>query len=343
MTETDFEAYVENLYKYVPADATSSDRYMLEHNLITLPDEKLMIFAGALEIEHPKSMDAILAIVPRLNNYRMYGDVTSPDGLGRRLAADGTITIPKEALPYVDYSRVAAEYESKYKGAYTEDGYVYKTGDGEPEPRKYFVRIDLSSARLDQYGARYPLYLPASDCDFDDAMNVMGVDSLEECVLRDIEVSVESLPKDILPDHDESHSEIELYNELVKSLFELHKTYLHVPLFMAAVEIEQPDNVKGLLDIADNLRRYELIPDEYQGAEGYGEYLLYHSDQYNHRGNEKFEAFKDDVRDYIDFAAFGTDWMREHGVRLTDHGLLRRLDRPFPAEETQSPGMSMNQ
>lgn len=54
---------------------------------------------------------------------------TTPKELGVYLVESGEIEIHESAWPYLDYERVALEYEANNAGAYTSLGYVVKTGD----------------------------------------------------------------------------------------------------------------------------------------------------------------------------------------------------------------------
>ena len=123
------ESSVPNLNRYI------KDGYNLERlNQLALQINKMSnreaaIFSGALDMESVNGLEDVMSIANNLQNYELFQDVTTPRELGIYLVESGNVDIHKSAWLYLDYERVAAEYESNNGGAYTNLGYVLKSDD----------------------------------------------------------------------------------------------------------------------------------------------------------------------------------------------------------------------
>lgn len=123
------ESSVPNLNRYI------KDGYNLERlNQLALQINKMSnrdaaIFSGALDMESVNGLEDVMRIANNLQNYELFPDVTTPRELGIYLVESCNVDIHKSAWPYLDYERVAAEYESNNGGAYTNLGYVVRSDD----------------------------------------------------------------------------------------------------------------------------------------------------------------------------------------------------------------------
>lgn len=123
------ESSVPNLNRYI------KDGYNLERlNQLALQINKMSnrdaaIFSCALDMESVNGLEDVMSIANNLQNYELLPDVTTPRELGIYLVESGNVDIHKSAWPYLDYERVAAEYESNNGGAYTNLGYVVRSDD----------------------------------------------------------------------------------------------------------------------------------------------------------------------------------------------------------------------
>lgn len=330
---------IHNMGKYIPGSASVNEMNDLAREIALLTNEKAEIFSGALEIESPQNINDLWSILRRLDNYKLYRDVSTPMELGQLLVDNGEVDIHKSALPYVDYARVAADYDARRSGVYTPGGYVVKISDNEPVQQPYVVKVILCSLRLEACEGVYSLLLPASADDLNDAMEVMGVKSFEECDVVGLESAIEALNSRL-----SRNDEIELLNKLADKLSIILKDFHVYDTFQAAVEVEQPDTAYKILDIASHIDRYDLAPSYVSDAEGYGEYVLYDSWKFNNHDANTFDLFKDEVRPFINYQEYAKRKMRDDGVRETSFGFLCNTHKPFPeAEETQDYGMTMSQ
>ena len=320
---------VPNLKRYIASDATPQELLELERQVVVLTDKEAEIFSGALDIEAIDGMGDILRVLRRLDNYKLYDDISTPAQLGRMLVDTGAVYIPQSALPYVDLSRVAAKFEAEHSGAYTQSGYVLKVDDGEPAQRPYVVKVELSSPRLEACGATYSLLLPASSEElFFDAKAVLAVGALDECRVTGVETSVEAIARVGV-----RGNEIMALNELAAELSFILEDNEKYKTFCAAVEVEQPGSILWMTEIAVCLDDYTLLPLSINNADEYGRYLLYDSGE--------IEDFKDEVKDFIDYEEYGKYRIEEDDIRETGLGWLRRRYGSFPrAGETQ--GQDMN-
>ena len=319
---------VPNLKKYIPTSAMPQELRDLERRIIVLTDREAEILSGALDIEAVNGMEDIFRILRRLGNYELYNDVSTPAELGRMLVDTGKVEIHESALPYVDFTRVANEFESENGGTYTRRGYVVKVEDGVLMQRPHIVKLELSSPRISEYGAIYPLYLPAPSAELGEAMTVMAVGGFEECDIIGI-----FTPHESIFDISFEASEIEFLNHVIGEFYDITNDHKKYRTYCAVVEVEQPETVRQLLDILQTLDEYTLLPAGYDNADSYGRYILYDVDELDS------EDFKYEVKDFIDFQKYGEYRMEEDGVQQTSLGLLRNDREPF-ANTAQ--GMTMN-
>ena len=88
--------------------------------------EQCRIFEGALDAESINSLDDVIAIGERLEQYLLIPDVTTDRELGVYLVETGVTPFDESVWSYLDYSKIGSEYYSKHGGAYTTSGYVLR-------------------------------------------------------------------------------------------------------------------------------------------------------------------------------------------------------------------------
>lgn len=156
---TDVQSSVPNLKRYINEHDSLEQLNILGARIEKMSDRDAVIFSGALDMETVNGLDDVVRIANSLRNYELFPDVTTPKELGVYLVESGDVEIPESAWPYLDYERVAAEYESNNAGAYTNLGYVVKNGDnvgqtiaGEKQTIKFFCPLTIITYPSHEYG-----------------------------------------------------------------------------------------------------------------------------------------------------------------------------------------------
>jgi hypothetical protein len=84
------------------------------------------LFEGALNTESVNSLDDVIAIGERLDQYLFIPHVITDRELGMCLVNYGIMPFDEHVQPYLDYSRIGIEYYANHGGAYTAGGYVVR-------------------------------------------------------------------------------------------------------------------------------------------------------------------------------------------------------------------------
>jgi len=156
---TDVQSSIPNLKRYIHEHDSLEQLDILGSKLEKMSDRDAAIFSAALDIEAVNGLEDVLRLADSLGNYELFPDITTPKELGVYLVESGKVEIPKSAWPYLDYERVAVEYEANNAGAYTSLGYVVKTGDSleqtianEKQTLKFFSPLFVKIYPSYEYG-----------------------------------------------------------------------------------------------------------------------------------------------------------------------------------------------
>ena len=155
---TDVRASVPNLKQYIHEHDSLESLSILAEKIEKMSERDAAIFSGALDMEAVNGSEDVMRIANNLRDYELFPDVITPKELGVYLVESGDVEIPKSAWPYLDYERVAVEYESNNAGAYTNLGYVVKTDDSsgqsiarEKQTVKFFSPLTISTYHPYEY------------------------------------------------------------------------------------------------------------------------------------------------------------------------------------------------
>lgn len=129
----------------------------------------------------------------------------------------------------------------------------------------------------------------------------------------------------------QSQPNVELLNALAEEIEGIQRKDEKLFDLCAILEAEQPETLEHALEVARSYDDYEVFTRSVSSPADYGEFVLYQSKS----PADDFD-FKDEVRDFIDYEAYGKYKMDEDGVRQTDFGMVRRPCDPF-----QSVGFEM--
>ncbi len=150
---------VPNLKRYIQEHDSLKQLDTLAAVINKMSDRDAAIFSGTLDMESVNGIEDVTRIANNLQDYELFPDVTTPRELGIYLVESGDVDIHESAWPYLDYERVAAEYESNHGGAYTNLGYVVKTGDNpaqtiseKTQMMRIYFPLKIITYPKDEYG-----------------------------------------------------------------------------------------------------------------------------------------------------------------------------------------------
>jgi hypothetical protein len=328
---TDVESPVPNLKKCILANnsVTGIEQLsLLAQKISFMGGIHLGKFSGALDIETVDSIDDIQRIADNLDDYELFPDVSSDKELGVYLVESGDVEIHQSALPYVDYSRVGAEYYANHSCAYGDNCLVVKKDDAGMNRAAVF-RLQVTSEYHAEDGMPpISLTLPASPeklVSVAERLQLYG-SAIDGHSIVERSSSIEHL-NDLVPET----NNVDLLNNLaieVERLSQMRKP--QVMKLCAALEAEMPDSVERAFEIAQELDDYEVV--KAGSPYDYGYHVLCESD-HEKRDIEVVE----EIKDFVDFDRYGEWRMEEDGVRQTDFGMVRRISEPFEMEQ----GMQM--
>lgn len=322
----DVKSPVKNLAQFIKnADLAKQEELeklnRLAEKIGSMTVRERALFSGALWTESMNSLDDVLRVTDRLEDYEIIPEVTCDRELGSYVVEHGLIMdFPEAVRPYLDYVGIGAEYYADHGGAYTMDGYV-KRRDGQPEQAPEHT---VFSAYLRSHcGAKRLLfYFPAAEEALENAKQRLQIDSFAEAEVEALDCDIPYLV-DLLPT---SCISVEDINELALAVEEMKQTDGETLKYLSVLSVEQPEDFPAALRLAVDLDDYERI---IEGTYEYGQSVL-------RRIGADDELLKT-IDGYMDFEKLGEDSMVEDGVRQTEFGLIRRCSSPFPeqAQEQQ--------
>lgn len=274
------------------------------------------IFSGALDTEGANSLDDALRISELLAEYTFVPNAHSDEELGRYVAVAGQIQgdprFPEEAWPYLDFTRIGAEYKASHGGAYTPNGYVMRQ-EAEPEQtqgKKPVFQLYLLHGQL-----KCRLDLPAEDTHLEAAKQSLGIEDFAQATIYQTRCGMAPLTG-LIP---MACVCVEAANELAQTIREMPDDDLLK--YLAVLSAERPADFPCALRLALELDDYERIRDD---PEEYGKQML--------KRIGAGEELINTIDGYMDFERLGGDAMKEDGVRQTEFGLVRRLSSPFDSQ-----------
>lgn len=150
---------VPNLKRYIQEHDSLKQLDTLAAVINKMSDRDAAIFSGTLDMESVNGIEDVTRIANNLQDYELFPDVTTPRELGIYLVESGDVDIHESAWPYLDYERVAVEYESNNGGVYTNLGYVVKNDDNptqtiseEEQRMRIFFPLKIVTYPKDEYG-----------------------------------------------------------------------------------------------------------------------------------------------------------------------------------------------
>ena len=172
----------------------------------------------------------------------------------------------------------------------------------------------------------YTLVLPADEKCLDAVKAYLDIDVFADAMLRYIRFKVPYIGELIC---DTDCPAVEYYNDFAEALEGIWQQDGMLLTYAAVLDAERPETLHRAVELLQNLDNYQRIT---EGAYGYGQQRLQETLGLDDEAVCELEG-------YMDFEKYGTDCMENDHVVETEFGRLRRLDPPFPEEQTQGQQM----
>lgn len=313
--------------KYVEQRCGIRDMDFLTRRIEGFTEQEKAVFSAALEIEQPATIMEMANLSCNLDKFAVYPKVQNEAELGEYLL--NTQRVDEQLLPYVDRGKYGRDYALSHAGAFCESGYIVRTGEAlkpvyternPPDPgyahdSLFLLRL-YSSYYADSHPKTYSLSLPATEEKMELARKNLGVNHLEECSIIDLTSQMWDLESHLPYDYS-----IDGLNDFARLLGEkvLDGTTETVERLCAALTAEMPKTIQEASEIAENLERYVLLPDDIRTPEEYARHVLQEADIH----------INDEIYGFVDFEGFGKVRMQRDGVVSTVHGMVLRKDHPL--------------
>lgn len=310
---------------------TEKSRYELDflnRRIEGLTNQEKDIFTAALNIEKPLSIMEIVNLSCNLDKFRLWEGVQDTKQLGQAVIQREQ-ELSKAFVMLLDEEQIGQAYQDSHAGSFSESGYVMRTGEALqviyeghslPEPdydRDAVFQLRLyTSAYADTHPNTYSLSLPASEEKLELARENLQVDDLNEVNIISLH-SLKASLENFLP----VAYRIEDLNAFSYQIQKMQITDSESKLekLKAALCAEMPDTMKSVMEITDNLERYEILPEDVQTAKDYADFLM-----------KKESIYIDpQLEDYTDLEGFGEERMNRDGAVQTVYGFVVRQDCPI--------------
>ena len=240
------------------------------------------------------------------------------------LNADGTdgFLVDPQGYNYARYSAFVPNARSLLTPDMAIDhSYISQAEPWRDESRDEMLRMTL---RIDGK-PDYTLVLPADEEYLNAVKAYLDIDVFADAMLCDIRFKVPYIGELI---YDTDCPAVEDYNDFAEALEGIWQQDGMLLTYAAVLDAEKPETLRGALELLQNLDNYQRIVDTY----GYGQQRLQET-----LGLDDEAIYELDG--YMDFEKYGADCMENDHVIETEFGRLRRLDPPFPGEQTQGQQM----
>lgn len=297
------------------------------------------------DITHPVSIRELINAAYNVNSFEFHPGVLNDYDLGT-ICLQGEMLdlisgLLDEVYELLDEEKVGAALRRSEQGTFTPSGYVYRSSkewqevyDGThlPEqPESHDGSIALRLEHVDHApgtGESVWLELPADGAAIEQAVQSLGVASLDDCAIAEVKSIVPLLQYQIAGNED-----AEKLNTLAERLQAFDRKTL--VKYKAVLELEVCNDLDLELDIARNLTCYDYDTLIFS-PESFAEYILREAEF--DPDDPAFAGF--------DFKDYGERCLKESGSVPTVYGMIARNSRPFVHEYTalQLPqsGMTMH-
>lgn len=318
--------------------------------LVSLTDEELPVFYAVTdEVFRAADNGGLVSIKDLINS--TYGldtvpvahNVSNLSELGRFAFENELLSdiddIPESAIPFLNGEQIGRVQQKNDKGVFAGNYYIptvhyerpevydgVTLPEGEPENAAFLLKVGAypKSAFSDEDPARHDLCLPADSDELFNVTDKFGEPEINLCFCYEFYSSIPQITSDMF----DSMEEIDELNTLAQRIAAMSES--EQTKFKAVLNAEDTATLKGALDIAQNLWRYEFTAEPDTADAFFKKYILENtSTEFDSRWLENLlprnEADK---------------LLGRLGATLTDYGVISarngHLFEPVPYDEPEA-------
>ncbi len=315
----------------------------VKYRLGVMSVKEKIVLSAALQRQPPETMTDTINHILSIPYYDVCAEAGSYAALGEFfLEYESPMTLPSDAFAFVDMEKLGEQYEDLHPGLFVGNSYVAYPETGSRPPRYDGIHLPQQdydwSLRLKLGSAAKPegvwICLPDYDeiseerpGDIEIAFRELEVEHNGECILLDAKCPLSGVTG--LMEYDDLADLIYDGQNLGIILDEQGQGQPHfIEHFQAALELEGCDSLKGAIEIAQNLRCYDLVLAS--DLERYGQEALHH--EYIQEGSKIFG-------DCIDYVGYARQVLEQRGFQsvLGGEAYIARNSQTFVSDYVQPP------
>lgn len=321
----------------------------LAKRLASLPNEELPVFYAVTEQifndadENPVSIKDLINCTYGLDTVPIASGISGPEALGRFAIENGLLSdiddIPESAIPFLNAEQIGRVQQKNDKGVFAGNYYIPtvhyerpEVYDGvtlpeeEPKNAAFLLKVGAypKSAFSDEDPALHDLCLPADSDELFNVTDKCGEPEINLCFCYEFYSSIPQITSDMF----DSMEEIDELNTLAQRIAAMSES--EQTKFKAVLNAEDTATLKGALDIAQNLWRYEFAAEPDTADTFFKDYVAENADtRFDNRWLGGLFARNE-----------GERLLGRLGATLTDYGVISarngHLFKPVPYDEPEA-------
>lgn len=322
----------------------------LAKRLVSLTDEELPVFYAVTdEVFRAADNDGLVSIKDLINctygldTVPIASGISGPEALGRFAIENGLLSdiddIPESAIPFLNAEQIGRVQQKNDKGVFAGNYYIPtvhyerpEVYDGvtlpeeEPENAAFLLKVGAypKSTFSDEDPALHDLCLPADSDELFNVTDKCGEPEINLCFCYEFYSSIPQITSDMF----DSMEEIDELNTLAQRIAAMSES--EQAKFKAVLNAEDTATLKGALDIAQNLWRYEFAAEPDTADAFFKDYVAKNADtRFDNRWLGGLFARNE-----------GERLLGRLGATLTDYGVISarngHLFKPVPYDEPEA-------
>ena len=319
----------------------------LERRLQEMTVKECRMFAAALDIESPETVEQVIDIASQLDRCSLLYGAGDVRALGLYYM-DYIEPAPEAARSYLKTDQIGQSCLDSVTGCFHSGHFVRLDSeidysqeqdlDALPTTGDYAIRVKLASRNnMDGVWVGFPDSGETTAGLYPDELRLglqaLQVENLGECIALEVDCILPQLT-DILDQYDSTEK---LLNHAMNFGYVCAEQGQGMPRFMekwqAVLELEDCHRLDQALDCSQNMHCYHFIPKG--GEEKFG---------LEQAERDGILPKSDVLRQCFDGAAYADEYAEQHGLSVTDHGLAawngQQLSYEF-SQPPQGPQMTM--
>lgn len=322
----------------------------LAKRFVSLTDEEMPVFYAVTdEVFRAADNDGLVSIKDLINctygldTVPIASGISGPEALGRFAIENGLLSdiddIPESAIPFLNAEQIGRVQQKNDKGVFAGNYYIPtvhyerpEVYDGvtlpeeEPENAAFLLKVGAypKSTFSDEDPALHDLCLPADSNELFNVTDKCGEPEINLCFCYEFYSSIPQITSDMF----ESMEEIDELNTLAQRIAAMSES--EQTKFKAVLNAEDTATLKGALDIAQNLWRYEFAAEPDTADAFFKDYVAENADtRFDNRWLGGLFARNE-----------GERLLGRIGATLTDYGVVSarngHLFKPVPYDEPEA-------